>query len=78
MKLMLATAHTIPKQALTWRGPCYAQHCPRSGHLQVKAPREGEPAWKQLVIHAGRGGGLKPIRESLKTVALELKSLVEA
>jgi cellulose biosynthesis protein BcsQ len=51
---------------------------PRSGHLQVKAPREGEPAWKQLVIHAGRGGGLKPIRESLKTVALELKSLVEA
>ncbi|HCE23911.1 MAG TPA: hypothetical protein DF282_15570, partial [Hyphomonas sp.] len=47
---------------------------PRSGHLQVKAPREGEPAWKQLVIHAGRGGGLKPIRESLKTVALELKS----
>lgn len=51
---------------------------PRSAHLQVKAPREGEPAWKQLVIHSGRGGGLKPIRESLKTIALELKLLVEA
>ena len=51
---------------------------PRSGHLQVKAPREGEPAWKQLIIHSGRGGGLKPIRESLKTVALELKMLFEA
>jgi cellulose biosynthesis protein BcsQ len=51
---------------------------PRSGHLQVKAPREGEPAWKQLTIHSGRGGGLKPIRESLKTVALELKMLFEA
>ena len=51
---------------------------PRSGHLQVKAPRESEPAWKQLTIHSGRGGGLKPIRESLKTVALELKMLLEA
>ena len=50
---------------------------PRSGHLQVRAPREGEPAWKQLTIHTGRGGGLKSIRESLKTVALELKMLLE-
>ncbi|KCZ52669.1 AAA family ATPase [Hyphomonas pacifica] len=51
---------------------------PRSGHLQVKAPQEDQPAWKQLVIHSGRGGGLKPIRESLKAIALELKTLVEA
>jgi hypothetical protein len=27
------------------------------------------------VIHSGRGGGLKQIRESLKTIALELKAL---
>jgi cellulose biosynthesis protein BcsQ len=51
---------------------------PRSGHLQVRAPQEGEPAWKQLLIHSGRGGGLKHMRESLKTVALELKTLVES
>ena len=50
---------------------------PRSGHLQVKAPQEGQPAWRQLTIHSGRGGGLKPIRESLKAVALELKLLLE-
>jgi hypothetical protein len=48
---------------------------PRSKHLAVKPPQEGQPAWKQLVIHSGRGGGLKQIRESLKTIALELKAL---
>lgn len=48
---------------------------PRSKHLAVKAPQSGQPAWKQLAIHAGRGGGLKQIRESLKTIALELKAL---
>lgn len=50
---------------------------PRSGHLMVKAPKEGEPPWRQLVIHSGRGGGLKAIRESLKTVGMELKALLE-
>ena len=50
---------------------------PRSGHLQVKAPQEGQPAWKQLVIHSGRGGGLKPIREHLKAIAMELKVLLD-
>lgn len=50
---------------------------PRSGHLQVKAPQEGQPAWKQLVIHSGRGGGLKAIREHLKAIAMELKLLLE-
>lgn len=50
---------------------------PRSGHLMVKAPKDGQPAWRQLVIHSGRGGGLKAIRESLKTVGMELKALVE-
>ena len=48
---------------------------PRSAHFAVKAPQEGQPAWRQLVIHAGRGGGLKPIRESLKQVALEIRDL---
>ncbi|MEZ5945672.1 MAG: AAA family ATPase [Hyphomonas sp.] len=51
---------------------------PRSRHLAVKAPQEGQPAWKQLTIHSGRGGGLKPIRESLKAIALELNELEEA
>ena len=50
---------------------------PRSGHLMVKAPKDGQPAWRQLVIHSGRGGGLKSIRESLKTVGMELKALLE-
>ncbi len=48
---------------------------PRSRHLAVKPPKEGEPAWKQLTIHSGRGGGLKQVRQSLKAIALELKSL---
>ena len=51
---------------------------PRSRHLAVKAPQEGQPPWKQLTIHAGRGGGLKPIRESLKTIAMELNALETA
>lgn len=51
---------------------------PRSGHLVVHAPEEEEPAWKQLVIHNGRGGGLRAIRESLKTISLELSELVKA
>lgn len=50
---------------------------PRSGHLKVHAPQEGDPPWKQLVIHNGRGGGLKGIREALKTVAIELKALTD-
>jgi len=50
---------------------------PRSRHLAVKPPQQGQPAWKQLTIHNGRGGGLKQIRESLKTIAMELKVLCE-
>ena len=50
---------------------------PKSGHLVVRSPELGEAAWKQLVIHKGRGGGLKPIRETLTTIARELKALVE-
>ena len=50
---------------------------PRSAHFAVKAPQEGQPPWRQLLAHAGRGGGLKAIRDSLKQVALELKVLSE-
>ena len=48
---------------------------PRSAHFAVKAPDEGRPRSRQLLVHAGRGGGLKAIRDSLKQVALELKLL---
>ncbi|MBI1399560.1 AAA family ATPase [Hyphomonas sp.] len=50
---------------------------PRSAHFAVKAPVDGQPPWRQLLVHAGRGGGLKAIRDSLKQVALELKNLSE-
>ncbi|HAY05399.1 MAG TPA: AAA family ATPase [Hyphomonas sp.] len=50
---------------------------PRSAHLAVKAPQDGQPAWKQLLAHSGRGGGLGAIRNSLKQIAIELKSLSE-
>lgn len=50
---------------------------PRSGHLVVRSPQLDEPAWKQLLIHNGRGGGLRQIRETLKAIAGELNLLVE-
>ncbi|MEO1661027.1 MAG: AAA family ATPase [Pseudomonadota bacterium] len=50
---------------------------PRSGHLVVRSPELGSPPWKQLVIHHGRGGGLKRIRESLRGISGELKHLVD-
>jgi len=51
---------------------------PRSGHLVVRTPEIGEAPWTGLVIHRGRGGGLKSIREALKAIAIELKALVDA
>ncbi|MEM6535814.1 MAG: ParA family protein [Pseudomonadota bacterium] len=55
------------------------QHAlPKSGHLAVRAPEPGDPAWKQLLIHRGRGGGLKAIRDTLTNIATELKNLVDA
>jgi cellulose biosynthesis protein BcsQ len=50
---------------------------PRSGHLVVRSPEEGGTPWKQLVIHNGRGGGLKRMRESLTAIAAELKVLTD-
>ena len=51
---------------------------PRSGHLNVRTPEADDPPWKQLVIHNGRGGGLKRMRETLKGIAGEIKKLVDA
>ena len=48
---------------------------PRSNHLVVSPPEEDMPQWRQLLVHHGRGGGLKPIRESLNFVASELATL---
>lgn len=50
---------------------------PRSGHLNVRSPELDDPPWRQLVVHNGRGGGLKRIRETLQTIATELKLLVD-
>ncbi|MEM7328122.1 MAG: AAA family ATPase [Pseudomonadota bacterium] len=51
---------------------------PRSGHLVVRSPEPEDLPWKQLVIHNGRGGGLKRMRETLESIATELKHLVDA
>ncbi|MEM1104863.1 MAG: AAA family ATPase [Pseudomonadota bacterium] len=48
---------------------------PMSGHLRVKSPEEDVPAWRQLVIHHGKGGGLRPLREALETIALDVHRL---
>ncbi len=50
---------------------------PRSGHLVVRSPEPGGAPWQQFIIHKGRGGGLKSIRNTLKSIALELKTLAE-
>lgn len=46
---------------------------PRSGHLDVRSPEPDQAPWKSLLIHSGRGGGLKNIRESLKSAAGEIR-----
>jgi len=50
---------------------------PQSGHLVVRSPEPGTDPWKQLIIHKGRGGGLRQIRETLKGISQELKTLLE-
>lgn len=49
---------------------------PRSGHLVIRERNPEAPRWKQLVIHSGRGGGLKAIRDSLDAIARELADQV--
>lgn len=54
------------------------QHAlPKSGHLAVRAPQNGDAAWKQLLIHSGRGGGLRAMREVLTNIAGEIKRLID-
>jgi len=48
---------------------------PRSRHFQVKVS-EDDPAIKRLLVHHGRGGGLRHIREALNSVAVELGTLL--
>lgn len=50
---------------------------PRSDHFNVRAPDPDLPPFQQLLAHNGRGGGLKAIRESLKSVTFELKDIVQ-
>jgi cellulose biosynthesis protein BcsQ len=48
---------------------------PRSNFFQVQAnPDPEEPPHHRLLIHHGRGGGLKVARERLRAVVLELQS----
>ncbi|MEO0816099.1 MAG: AAA family ATPase [Pseudomonadota bacterium] len=48
---------------------------PRSGHLVVGPPEDDVPQWRQLVVHHGRGGGLKVIRDALESVATDIRRL---
>ncbi|MEL6259355.1 MAG: ParA family protein, partial [Pseudomonadota bacterium] len=50
---------------------------PRSGHMQIRPPTEEEPAWRRLLAHHGRGGGLRAMRESLAAAATELQGLMD-
>lgn len=50
---------------------------PRSAHFSVRPPQPGQPAWRQLLAHTGRGGGLRAVRESLRQVVTEIRDLNE-
>ena len=45
---------------------------PDSGHFAVKPPDTETPPWRQLLVHHGRGGGLKFVREALDGVVQEI------
>ena len=54
------------------------QHAiPKSGHFGVRAPEPDAAPWKSLVIHNGRGGGLKAAREALKASAAEIHQILQ-
>ena len=48
---------------------------PRSRHFNVKV-NEDDPPIKRLLVHHGRGGGLRHVREALSSVSVELGTLV--
>lgn len=48
---------------------------PRSRHFNVKVS-EDDPAIRRLLVHHGRGGGLRHVREALSSVAVELGTLL--
>lgn len=61
-----ALSSTIMKAAL-----------PRSRHFQVRVS-EDDPPIRRLLVHHGRGGGLRHVRTALNEVAMELGTLVGA
>lgn len=50
---------------------------PNFAQLKVRKPVEEALPYQQLLIHNGHGGGLKTVRESLKSIAFELKEIVQ-
>lgn len=54
------------------------QHAiPKSAHLNVRSPEPDDAPWKSLVIHKGRGGGLKAVREALKATSNEIHGVLQ-
>ncbi|MEM6900420.1 MAG: AAA family ATPase [Pseudomonadota bacterium] len=50
---------------------------PRSRHFNVRVSEE-DPPEKRLLVHHGRGGGLRHVRQALATVAAELDEALKA
>ncbi|MEM7661636.1 MAG: AAA family ATPase [Pseudomonadota bacterium] len=50
---------------------------PRSRHFQVRVSEDDPPA-KRLLVHHGRGGGLRHVRQALTTVAAELGTILKS
>lgn len=48
---------------------------PRSRHFRIKVSEE-EPPIRRLLVHHGRGGGLRHVREALSSAAVELGTLL--
>ncbi len=48
---------------------------PRSRHFGIKV-KEDEPPIKRLLVHHGRGGGLRHVRDALSAVTVELGTLI--
>lgn len=52
---------------------------PRSNFLKVQgSPEPGDAPYRRLLVHHGRGGGLKQMRDRLKAVVFELQEKLKA
>ncbi len=56
----------------------FSNALPASAHLRVRPPQEDAPPWRRLLIHHGRGGGLKSMREALRAVGAEVAVGIDA